>query len=259
MGFHIIVCVKSVVLDAPGGEIVRLPESSVLNPFDRPALELALRIREEKGGMITVLSMGPESASLALYECISLGVDHAVLVSDRALAGSDTLVTSMVLCKAINKLPASDLVLFGARTSDSDTGQVGPQTATLMELPLVTGVCEIEYQESFINVVRKSDGFVEKFEIELPCVLTVHPAAFQARDAELTGIETAFRGGKIEKISLSDLDLSTEDVGESGSPTRVLSMRGIKKDRKCDFISGSVEEQSEKIITYLKNRGFVGG
>ena len=125
MEFNIVVCVKSVVLSAPNGQVERLPESSVLNPFDLPALELALQIREERGGTITAISMGPDSASLALYECISLGIDRALLVTDPALAGSDTLVTSTVLSRTINKIKDIDLVLFGTRTSDSDTGQVG--------------------------------------------------------------------------------------------------------------------------------------
>jgi electron transfer flavoprotein beta subunit len=257
MEFHIVICVKSVVLNAPEGQVARLPESSILNPFDLPALEMALRIREERGGQITALSMGPDSASLALYECISLGVDRALLVSDPALAGSDTLVTSTVLSMAINKLSNADLIILGTRTSDSDTGQVGPQTATLLDLPLVTGVCEIEFQDNLMLVIRKSDEFVEKFEARLPCVITVNPTAVHPRDAKLVGIESAFKGRTIEKMGLSDLDLSAEFVGESGSPTKVLSMSPIKKDRKCDFIDGSVEEQAEKIVTYLKSKGFI--
>ncbi|MBN2062718.1 MAG: electron transfer flavoprotein subunit beta/FixA family protein [Deltaproteobacteria bacterium] len=258
MEFHTVVCIKSVVMNAPEGQVVRLPESSILNPFDLPAVEMALRIREERGGKITALSMGPDSTSLALYDCIALGADRAVLITDPALAGSDTLVTSTVLCKAINRLSEVDLVLFGTRTSDSDTGQVGPQTATLLGFPIITGVYEIENKERSLTVIRKSDEFAEKYEIGLPCAITVHPTAVQPRDARLFGIESAFREGKVEKIGLSDLGLPSGSVGEAGSPTRVLSTSPIKKERKCDFITGSVEDQAVKIVTYLKSKGFIG-
>ena len=257
MELNIVVCVKSVALNAPNGQVARLPESCILNPFDLPAIELALQLREERGGSVTAISMGPDSASLTLNECISLGVDRALLISDAALAGSDTLVTSTVLSQAINRVKDVNLILFGTRTSDSDTGQVGPQTATLLGLPLVTGVCEIENEDRLLIVVRKSDEFIEKYEIDLPCVLTVHPTAVQPRDAKLAGIETAFKKRMIEQVGLSDLGLSAELVGDNGSPTKVLSMRSIKKDRKCNFIEGSAEEQAEKLVTFLKSKRFI--
>ena len=133
MDLNIIVCVKSVVLDAPKGRVVRSSESCELNPFDRPVLEVALNLREAHGGKITAISMGPEASALALIETMALGIDRSILISDPALAGSDTLVTSTALAAAIQKIAPFDLVLFGTRTADSDTGQVGPQTAALLE------------------------------------------------------------------------------------------------------------------------------
>ena len=225
---------------------------------DRPAVELALRLREDHGGKITALSMGPDSALPALYDCLSMGVDQAVLLSDPAFKGSDTLATSTALGGAINKLPASNLILFGVRTSDSDTGQVGPQTATLLELPIVTNVNEIECKSKVLIVERKSDEFVEKYEITLPAVLTIHPGAVQPRDLTLMGIEAAFGYGDVTKMSLSDINIPVEIVGESGSPTRIVSMNTIIKERKCDFIDGHAEEQAEEIVKYLKGKGFIG-
>jgi len=128
MSVHIIVCIKSVVRSAPGGQAVRTPDNSELNPFDRPALEAALQIREALGGTITALSMGPQVNTEALAEAQAMGIDKGVLINDSALAGSDTLVTSRVLAAGIAKLAPYDLVMFGMRSSDSDTGQVGPQT-----------------------------------------------------------------------------------------------------------------------------------
>ena len=117
---HIVVCIKSVIINAAGAGVVRSHESTELNPFDRPVLETALRIREARGGTITALSMGPESSISAISEARAMGVDRGILLSDPALGGSDTLATSLALATGVNKLKPFDLVLFGTRTSDSD-------------------------------------------------------------------------------------------------------------------------------------------
>ena len=134
MSLNIIVCIKSVVTSAPGGRVVRTSDNCILNPFDRPAIETALKLREDNGGNVTAITMGPETGSIALYEALAMGVDKGVLVTDRAFAGSDTLATSKTLAAAIGKLKPFDLVIFGARSSDSDTGQVGPQTAVHLNI-----------------------------------------------------------------------------------------------------------------------------
>jgi electron transfer flavoprotein beta subunit len=258
MGLNIIVCIKSVVLDAPEGRVVRLPETCALNPFDRPALEMALQLREAEGGSVTALSMGPEVGGLSLYEAMAMGVDRAVLISDPSLAGSDTLATSTALGAAIMKLKPFDLILFGTRTSDSDTGQVGPQTAVQLDLPIITSVYHLEHMDSTVIVDRKVDEFIERYEVCLPAAITVYPAAVQARDSSLSGIEKAFGIGLFERMGLSDLGLSDYQVGEKGSPTRVLSMNKIRRKRKCEFITGSVEEQADELVRRLREGGHIG-
>jgi electron transfer flavoprotein beta subunit len=258
VGLNIIVCVKSVVLDAPDGIIVRTTDSCALNPFDRPAIEAAIKLREEEGGQITALSMGPEAAGLGLYEALSMGIDQAVLFSDPKLAGSDTLATSTALGSAIKKLGPYDLVIFGARTSDSDTGQVGPQTAVYLGLPLVAGVFDIRPNASSLIVERRMDEFIERYEIALPGIITIHPSAFQPRDSSLMEINEAFTDKMIRKMSLDQLDLSPEQVGNSGSPTRVLAMKKVSRERKCEFIAGPMEEQAEELTQRLKETGLIG-
>ena len=257
MDLNIIVCVKSVVVDAPEGRVVRSSESCELNPFDRPALEAALYLREVCGGTVTTISMGPEASTLALTETIAMGVDRGILISDPALAGSDTLVTSTTLAAAIKKLAPFDLILFGTRTADSGTGQVGPQTSVLLDLPLVTWAHYIEPVNSGLHIERRADGFQEKFAISFPAVLTVHPGSVQSRDVGLYGIELAFEESKVEKWSLKKLGLSPEQVGEQGSPTRVISLKRVKKERKCDFLSGSAEEQAEELVRRFVDTGAV--
>ena len=259
MGLHIIVCIKSVVLQATGTKIVRTPDLCELNSFDRPALETALCLKETHGGSVTALTMGPpDTGSAVLHEALAMGADRGVLLSDPALVGSDTLATSTAIGAALNALAPFDLVLFGTRTSDSDTGQVGPQTAVLLDLPLVTSATSIDKIASGLRVNRISDEFVETFETTLPAALTIHPTAVQPRDVSLMGIQQTFEQERLEKLTLSSLGLTPEQVGDAGSGTRVLSMQQVSRKRSCDFIEGSVEEQADKLLENLVKLGLVG-
>jgi electron transfer flavoprotein beta subunit len=255
---HIIVCIKAVIGQVPGKRVVRAPDVLALNPFDRPALEVALCMKEESSGTVTAISMAPESAAFALSEAMAIGVDRGILVCDPALAGSDTLATSTALAAAIRKVGPFDLVLFGTRTADSDTGQVGPQTAVLLDLPLVTGVWSIEQTDVSLLIERRADGFQERFEVSLPAALTIHPGSVQPRDLGLSGIEQAFEEGEVEKWSLSKLDLSPEQVGWSGSATLVASWTRAVKEKKCEFLSGAAEEQADELVRRLIKSGLIG-
>ena len=258
MNLNIIVCVKSVVVSAPDGRVVRSPESCELNPYDRPAIEHALNLRETYGGTVTTVSMGPESSEIALIETMALGVDRSILLSDSALAGSDTLATATVLSTAIKKLAPFDLVLFGIRAADSDTGQVGPQTAVMLNLPLATWAYSIEMVHNELMVERRADGFREKLALTLPAMVTVHPGSVQPRDVGLHGLEAAFAASNVEFWNLKDLTLSPEQVGEHGSPTQVISLKRVKKVRKCKFLGGSAEEQAQELARLFVDTGFVG-
>jgi electron transfer flavoprotein beta subunit len=258
MNLNIIVCVKSVVESAPDGRVVRSPDVCRLNPYDRPALEMGLQLREAHGGTVTSISMGPESSESALVETMALGVDRSILICDAALAGSDTLATSKALGAAIQKLMPFDLVLFGVRTADSDTGQVGPQTAVLSGLPMVTQVFCLEPVDSALRIERRSDGFREMLAVSLPAMLTVHPGSVQPRDTGLYGIESAFSERQVEYWDLNDLGLSPVQVGEAGSPTQVVSLKRIKKARNCRFLKGSAEEQAEDLARRFVETGLVG-
>ncbi len=258
MGLHIIVCIKSVIKKAPEGRIVRSLDTSELNPYDRPVLETALRLREAQGGKVTALSMGPESSIFALLEATAMGIDRGVLACDPALAGSDTLATSTALYAAIHKLAPFDLVLFGTRTADSDTGHVGPQTAVLLDIPLVTQVYSIEHRDSGLFVERTEDNFIENFELLFPAALTIQPGSVQPRDIDLAGIGLAFEEKKMEIWNLSDLGLSPDVVGDAGSPTRVVSISNVKKKKTCEFLKGEALEQVDELIKRLSESGIIG-
>ena len=258
MGLHIIVCIKSVIIKAPENGIVRSADTAELNPFDRPALEMAISMAEEQGGTVTVVSMGPPSCAFVLNEAMAMGAGRGILLSDPRLADSDTLATSTALAAAIRKLAPFDLVLFGTRTYDSDTGQVGPQTSVLLDAPLVTGVTSCEFTDTVLRVDRKVDGFREEYELSLPAALTIHPSAVKPRDIPLGGIEEAFTTKEINVMTFDDLEIPPEIVGSTGSPTRVISMTRVTRERTCEFLTGTTDEQAEELIERIKKSGLIG-
>ena len=255
---HIIVCIKSVVTDAPRGKIVRTADKCALNPFDRPALEVALQLKEKHGGSVTVLSMGPPTAEATLREALAMGADRAVLLCDPALAGSDTLATSTALRAGAQYLAPFELLLFGTRTSDSDTGQVGSQTAVLLDLPMVTGAVKIDGVPDRLTVERKVDEFQEIYEVATPAAFTIHPTAAVPRDPALGGIAVAFDEMPVETITIGQLGLDPSLVGDAGSPTRVLSLKPVKKDRACQWIEGTPVTQADALVRQLVEAGLIG-
>ena len=258
MSVRIVLCIKSVVREAPEGVARRTPENSELNPFDRPALEAALRVREKEEGTVTAITMGPPVALEALAEARAMGVDRAILVSDRALAESDTVVTSRVLAAAVQKTGPFDMVFFGTRTSDSDTGQVGPQTAVLLGIPFMGRVKGLERQGDAWEVVRVMDDWTETWKVRSPWAGTMDGSGFRPRPVGLIGISEVYGSPAMEEWSLSDLGLDPGEVGLAGSPTRVASMEKIKRTRSCSMLEGDPQEQADALITRLTDGGLIG-
>jgi electron transfer flavoprotein beta subunit len=252
-----IVCIKSVAMQAGGGRPLRDSGHCAFNPFDQAALEMALTFRERHGGQVTVLSMGPMSSRLSLLEAMAAGADRGILVSDPALRGSDTLITARVLSAAIRRLTPFDLVFFGTRTADSDTGQVGPQTATLLQLPLVTWARTLEYVDEGLQIERTADGYRERYASRLPAAVTIHPGAGVLRDADLADIQSVLATDPVEEWTLSDLSLSAGEVGEQASPTRVVATTRTRKNKACHFIEGAADEQADALIDRLVADGLL--
>ncbi len=255
---NIIVCIKAVVMKASNGSLVRSEEACELNPFDRSALECGFRLRSELGGRVDVLSMGPIAVMGVMREALALGADRAVLLSDAELVGSDTLATATALAAAIRCLPSADLVLFGARSADSDTGQVGPETAQLLDLPFLSGVQLIEPISDGIRVQRHIDHFSEIYEAKFPVALGIHPQAFKARDVDLFGITAAFEDLEVDIWSLDDLDIDRRGVGRKGSSTCVLSIEPVPQKSGCEMLSGEPAEQVDKVFEHLDSLGVIG-
>jgi electron transfer flavoprotein beta subunit len=258
MSLHIVVCIKSVVRAAARGVAKRTPENSELNPFDRPALEAALQLKAKMAATVTALSMGPAVSAEALAEAQAMGADRAVLITDRALAESDTLVTARVLAAAIQKIGAFDFLFFGPRSADSDTGQVGPQTAAVLGVPFVSGVKRIDPQAGRWTLARSMDGWEETWQVRPPAAVTIDPRAFAPRPIGLAGISRVYDHPDIACYGLSDLNLSAQEVGLAGSPTRVAKLEKVKRDRRCLLLEGEPQAQVEALLERLTQAGLIG-
>lgn len=229
---NIVVCIKQVPdvpairIDRERMTVIREGVESIINPLDRFALETAFQLRSEAGGTVSVVTMGPPQSEEALREALAAGADDALLLTDEAFAGGDTLATSRVLATAIAlRYPGTDLILCGTHTADSDTGHVGPQIAEQLGLPQVCGVTEIQIGHDCLVVERSGDGFLDTIKVTAPVLITVGQSLQQVRDIPLGALERAFSTGSIKKACREDLGLKLREVGLEGSATRVASLR----------------------------------
>lgn len=226
---NIVVCVKQVPdttevkLDPVKGTLIRDGVPSIINPDDKAALEAALCIREQVGGKVTVVSMGPPQADVALREALAMGTDEAILVTDRAFGGADTWATSYTIASAIKKLDY-DLIIAGRQAIDGDTAQVGPQIAQHLGLPQVSYVENIEaVNERSIVLRRQFEDRYHIVEAQLPCLITVLSELNKPRYMSVSGVFDAYREKKVARITLADLEdvIDKSNIGLGGSPTRV--------------------------------------
>lgn len=223
----ILVCVKQVPdtseirIDPVTNTLIRSGVPSIVNPFDANALEAAVQLKEAHGGSVTVISMGPEQAKNALKECLSLGADRAVLISDRLFGGSDTLATSYILANAIKRLGKIDLILCGKQAIDGDTGQVGPEIAEHLGIAQLTFVAKLDVKGDVITVQREHDEGYEIVEAKFPVVVTVVKSINKPRYPSIKS-KLAANKAVIDVLKASDLpEINTEKIGLKGSPTKV--------------------------------------
>lgn len=254
---NIIVCIKQVPdtaeikINPETNTLVREGVPSIINPFDLHAIEAALQIRDGIGGKVTVLTMGPPQAETSLREAVSMGADEAVLLSDRAFAGSDTWATSYTLAKAIEKLGA-DIIFCGKQAIDGDTAQVGPETAEFLNIPHISYIRKIDdIKDNMIRVQRLMDDGYDVVESSLPVLLTVVKELNQPRMPSLKG-KMAAKKAEIKTMGMADIGADENNLGLKGSPTQVKNIFApeIKSERK--MIEGSPEEQVESLIKELK-------
>lgn len=272
--YHSIVLVKQVPDTAnitgnvmqEDGTVNRAKLPAVFNHEDKVALEVALRLKDQFGGRVTVITMGPPRASDVLRECLYMGADQAVLISDRKFAGADTLATSYVLSEAIKKIGTYDFIFAGRQAIDGDTAQVGPQTAEKLHIPQITYLEEIRSVSNRTVVAkRKIEGGYEIVQCTLPVLMTVLKDAADPRPFRAKRV-MAFKGAKslmeleklaegnsllyvdalvheyesrslfIRTMTMDDLQLDADRCGVHGSPTKVYKVESV-------VLSGGEHEQ----------------
>jgi electron transfer flavoprotein beta subunit len=241
-----------VKMDPERGTMIREGVGSIVNPLDLNALEAALALRERFGGRVTTLSMGPPQTEEALRETLALGADRAVLLSDRAFSGADSWATSVVLARGLEKLGPFDLILAGEKATDGETGQVGPEVASLLDLPCATYVSGLEPEEGSVRVRRTLEEGSLRQRLPLPCLLTVLNDLNETPMPTLSGKKRA-RRAEIRRMGLEDLGLDRESVGLTGSPTRVVRIERPKLSRRTEFYAGKTLDRGvERFVDLLR-------
>ncbi len=229
----------------------------MINPFDLHAIEAAVALKEVYGGEVTVITMGPQQSEEALREALAIGADRAVLLTDPAFSGADTLATSYSLARAIEKLGPYDLIICGTQSTDSDTAQVGPQLAEELQLPLITYARKWHIEGDRLVVERTVDGFLEVLDCTLPALITISQKANTPRLPPFEKIERAFEEGEILRWSLKDIETEPQKVGLTGSATRVQRIYEPEKKRHVEFLTGEPEEVTKALIRWLEKRHFI--
>jgi electron transfer flavoprotein beta subunit len=256
---NIIICIKQVPettqvqIDPKTNTLVREGVQSIINPFDMYAIEEGIRLKEKFGGKVTVLTMGPPQAESALKEAISLGCDDAILLSDRAFAGSDTLATSYTLASAIKKIKDFDIIICGKQASDGDTAQVGPGISAHLDIPQITYVKKIEeIKDNHATVERMTEEGFEIIKTPLPCLITVVKEINEPRLPSLKGMMRA-KKAIITTWKAIDLEAEEDRIGLKGSPTQVVKIFTPPPRPKGQIFDGAPEESVGQLLKILKN------
>lgn len=253
--------IDEVKFDKEEGRIDRSSAETITNPFDLNALEEAVKIREEIGGKITVLSMGPPQTESTIRDGLARGGDEGILLTDPKFGGADTWATSYTLACGIRKLDGFDLILCGEKTIDGDTGQVGPEVAEILDVPHVAYVDEVlESSEDGLKVSSEAWGRTIVKYLEFPGLITVTKDLNEPSLPSLNDKMSA-KKADLEEWSVEDLASVGDEkqFGFKGSPTSVDEIEIPEKEvRECEKFSCEPDEASEKIFSILKEMEVVG-
>ena len=245
---------NEVKIDPVKGTLIREGVPSILNPDDATALEAALRLRDQQGGCVSVLSMGPPQACYMLRECMAMGADEAYLLSSRAFGGADTCATSTTLAAGVRRIGSFDILFAGRQAIDGDTAQVGPQLAQRLGIPSVTYVQRIRSVMKDTAVVERQleDGY-EVGEVRLPCLLTCVKELCEPRYMTVRGIVEAYEK-EITVWNERDVALDPAECGLNASPTQVLRSFTPPQKGRGERLEGTVPEMARALVSRLNDR-----
>lgn len=258
---NILVCVKQVPdinlvkMDPVTGSLIRAGVPAILNPLDANALEAAVRVKEQYGGTVTCITMGPDMAMEALRECLAAGADKAVLLSDRAFANADTLATSYVIRSAAKDLGEFDLIFCGKESLDGATGQMGSQLAErfdasqISSMSLITG---LDLEKGTVTAERELEKGIELCQAQLPCLFTVEKTNYRPRIPNLKSWKASRTAEIVKYNSRTIPGLDPEQIGDPGSPTKVpRTYPPVVGESGLMLNEGSSEKNVDKLFALL--------
>ena len=260
---EILVCIKQVPgsnkveVDPVTGVLKRDGADSKMNPYDLYALEVGLELREQYGGKVSVLTMGPPQAKAVLYEAFAMGADEGALITDRKFGGADVLATSYTLSQGIKKFGKFDLILCGLQTTDGDTAQVGPEVSGTLGIPCVCNVSAIgAVKAGGITVMMDMPEDIEEVKVSFPCLLTVQKDIMQPRLPSYK-LKKATESRGIQMFTLQDMeDTDEHHYGLNGSPTQVQRIFPPTSDKVQQKLEGTTAEMADQLYRILKKKKF---
>ncbi|OPJ61530.1 electron transfer flavoprotein subunit beta/FixA family protein [Clostridium oryzae] len=258
---NIVVCLKqvpdttAVKIDPKTGTLIREGVPSIINPEDKNALEEALKIKDNNGATVTVISMGPPQAKNALREALSMGADEAILITDRAFGGADTLATSNTIAGALKKLDY-DIIFAGRQAIDGDTAQVGPEIAEHLGIPQVTYVQEVKVEGNKLIINKALEDGYEIVEVNTPVLLTAikelnTPRYMNAKDI------FASANKEIKMWTAADIDVDPAKLGLKGSPTKVKKSMTKELKGAGEIVNKPADEAVSYVIGKLKEKHYI--
>lgn len=259
----ILCCVKQVPdvdqmrMDPETGNLIRAGVPAILNPLDANALSAAVKVKETYGGEITLITMGPPAAEAALRECLAVGADKAILVTDRAFGNADTLATSYSIASAAKREGEFDLIFCGKETLDGATGQMGAQLAERFDAAQITSaslIKSIDLESRTLVVERELETGIETLEVSMPCLFTMEKTHYPVRIPNLKG-KMAAKKAAIATVTADDIPgLDRSRIGDPGSPTKVPRMfPPVMPEPGLIIDEGSTEANVAKLFELIKD------
>ena len=251
---------KNVTTDPVTGTINRQGVESILNPDDANALEAALALKDAdpENVHVTVVSMGPDQAKEMLVECLAMGADDAILLSDRRFGGSDTWATSNAIAAGMAKVADFDLILGGRQAIDGDTAQVGPQIAEKLGIPQVTYAQKISVNGKTVTVDRQLEDGYETIEVQMPCMITCVAELNTPRYMNIGRIIDAYdQPERIVTWSFDDVDIVQEETGLKASPTNVFTSFAPAPKGAGVILEGTDQEMVDQLMASLKEKHYI--
>ena len=233
----------------PDNRLERRKEDAIINPFDEYTIEEALRLQEKNAGStVTILCMGPQTATDTLRKALAMGGDRAVLVTDPALAGSDAISTARVLAAALQKI-GFDLAIFGSAAAEAYGGVVPSAVAALLDLPLLSYATKLDVSGDSATIERQAEIGYNTVQSSLPALVSVTKAINEPRYPSMKGIMASKRK-PLDTFSLADLGISPDQVGSAGSHEKVVGTEKVSTQRKGELYMGN-EGAADRVVAFL--------